>query len=56
MVSALKAPIDPRFDKVKARLLVALLIYLGPLVRGRERYRWRIKRLTEVEPINFDDL
>lgn len=54
--SALKAPIDPRFDKVKARLLVALLIYLGPLVRGRERYRWRIKRLTEVEPINFDDL
>jgi len=33
---ALKAPIDPRFTGLKARALVALLIYLGPLLRGWE--------------------
>src|SRR3954453_8808859 len=38
---ALKAPIDPRFHGVKARALVALLIYLGPLLRGWERIKWR---------------
>src|SRR5579883_2084180 len=40
---ALKAPIDPRFAGLKARALVALLIYLGPLLRGWERARWRIR-------------
>ncbi len=54
---ALKAPIDPRFTGLKARGLVALLIYLGPLLRGWERLKWRVKtmqthehlRLTPVE-------
>jgi GT2 family glycosyltransferase len=42
---ALKAPIDPRFTGPKARALVALLIYLGPLLRGWERIKWRIKTM-----------
>ena len=41
---ALKAPIDPRFTGLKARALVALLIYLGPLLRGWERIKWRSRR------------
>ncbi|HEY3908933.1 MAG TPA: glycosyltransferase [Stellaceae bacterium] len=40
---ALKAPLDARFTGPKARALVALLIYLGPLLRGWERIRWRIR-------------
>jgi O-antigen biosynthesis protein len=40
---ARKAPIDARFTGFKARALVALLIYLGPLLRGWERIRWRIR-------------
>jgi glycosyltransferase involved in cell wall biosynthesis len=40
---ALKAPIDKRFAGPKARVLVALLIYLGPLLRGWERIKWRIR-------------
>ena len=40
---ALKAPIDPRFGGVKARALVAFLIYLSPLLRGCERLKWRLK-------------
>jgi glycosyltransferase involved in cell wall biosynthesis len=39
---ALKAPIDKRFRGLKARALVALLIYLGPIVRGYERIKWRL--------------
>ncbi len=40
---ALRAPIDARFTGLKARALVALLIYLGPLLRGWERVRWRLR-------------
>jgi hypothetical protein len=45
---ALQAPIDKRFSGfnatgVKARALAALLIYLGPLLRGWERIKWRVK-------------
>jgi O-antigen biosynthesis protein len=45
---ALRAPIDKRFaglnaTGIKARALAALLIYLGPLLRGWERIKWRIK-------------
>ncbi|MEW6296775.1 MAG: glycosyltransferase [Thermodesulfobacteriota bacterium] len=51
--SAARARIDPRFNGIRARLLIALLVYLGPLVRSFERYRWRIRGLTDVEPIHF---
>ncbi|MEN6484211.1 MAG: glycosyltransferase [Syntrophobacteraceae bacterium] len=50
---AMKASIDPRHDGPHARLLVAALIYLGPLVRSWERYKWRIAGYTEVEPVKF---
>lgn len=54
IAGALQARIEERFQGTRARLLVALLIYLGPIVRSVERYRWRIRRLTEVKPIKFD--
>jgi O-antigen biosynthesis protein len=46
---AVKAPIDKRFSGIKARALVALLIYLGPLLRGWERIRWRVRE-TRAQP------
>jgi cellulose synthase/poly-beta-1,6-N-acetylglucosamine synthase-like glycosyltransferase len=51
---ALQAPIDQRFSAfdltgIRARALAALLIYLGPLLRGWERMRWRIKGMR-VQP------
>src|SRR3954454_8672512 len=48
---ALKAPIDPRFAGIKARALVALLIYLGPLLRGWERIKWRLKAMQTHDNI-----
>lgn len=56
VAGAIQARIDSRFVKRRARLLVALLIYLGPLVRSIERYKWRIKELNKAEPIKFDEL
>ena len=53
---ALRAPIDSRFQGLRGRMLVALLIYLGPLVRSWERYLWRSRKLSQVEPIKFDKL
>jgi O-antigen biosynthesis protein len=46
---AVNAPIDKRFTGIKARTLVALLIYLGPLLRGWERVKWRIRE-TRAQP------
>ena len=47
---ALKAPIDRRFRGLKARALVALLVYLGPILRGWERLKWRFKAVPPEEP------
>jgi glycosyltransferase involved in cell wall biosynthesis len=44
------AKIDPRFEGPKARGLIALLIYLGPLLRGWSRLRWRLKALPALIP------
>jgi O-antigen biosynthesis protein len=46
---ALKAPIDKRFTGLKARALVALLIYLGPILRGGERLKWRFREMRTHE-------
>jgi len=54
--SGARARIDERFESWRARLLVATLAYLGPLVRGIERYKWRVRGLTDVEPIHFDEV
>ncbi|MBV9862301.1 MAG: glycosyltransferase [Alphaproteobacteria bacterium] len=50
---ALKAPIDERFTGLKARALVALLIYLGPLLRGWERLKWRVKLMKTHDNVGF---
>lgn len=49
--SAARAKLDPRFRGLRARLLVMLLLYLGPLVRSFERYLWRMRRARDVERI-----
>jgi GT2 family glycosyltransferase len=46
---ALKAPIETRFDSPKARALIAVLIYLGPIVRGWTRLKWRVRESNAVE-------
>jgi hypothetical protein len=55
---ALRAPIDKRFGNfnltgVKARAIAALLIYLGPLLRGWERTKWRVKQMQGQAHIGF---
>jgi GT2 family glycosyltransferase len=52
--TALRARIDPRFGGVRARALVAVLTYLGPLVRALQRYLWRLRGLGEIERIRFE--
>ncbi|MDE2229737.1 MAG: glycosyltransferase [Alphaproteobacteria bacterium] len=51
---ALKAPIDKRFRGVRARVLIALLIYLGPLLRGWERLKWRFREVEAAEHAHFE--
>ncbi|HWD58637.1 MAG TPA: glycosyltransferase [Stellaceae bacterium] len=46
----LGARIDPRFDGPKAKALIALLIFLGPLLRGWTRIKWRLKALPALVP------
>lgn len=53
VVSALRAKIEPRYDNRRGRAVAALLIYLGPLLRSFERYRWRIKGLTDFDRVRF---
>jgi glycosyltransferase involved in cell wall biosynthesis len=50
---ALKAPIDARFRGLKARALVALLIYLGPILRGWERLKWRVREMKTHDQIRL---
>jgi O-antigen biosynthesis protein len=53
-VSASRARIAPKFRGLPATLLVASLIYLGPIMRTFERYRWRIRRLREIKPVDLN--
>jgi glycosyltransferase involved in cell wall biosynthesis len=46
--TALGARVDPRFDGPRTRVLVAVLTYLGPLVRGMQRYLWRVRGHADV--------
>jgi O-antigen biosynthesis protein len=48
---ALKAPIDKRFRGLKARALIALLIYIGPILRGWERLKWRLREMRTREHV-----
>ncbi len=51
---ALRAPIDKRFRGIKARALVALLIYAGPIVRGWERLKWRLREMKTHDKVGLD--
>jgi glycosyltransferase involved in cell wall biosynthesis len=53
LAGAWRAPLDRRFSGVKARALVAALIYLGPFWRGYERLKWRIKALQAPPPADL---
>jgi GT2 family glycosyltransferase len=48
------ARVDPRAEGLRGRLLIALLTYAGPLARALERYRWRVRGLTEAQPLASD--
>ncbi|HWK44408.1 MAG TPA: glycosyltransferase [Stellaceae bacterium] len=50
---AWKAPVDKRFRGLKARALIALLIYLGPILRGLERLKWRVREINAVDHIGL---
>jgi GT2 family glycosyltransferase len=52
--SAIRARIAPTFQGVSATLLIASLIYLGPPIRTLERYRWRLRRLREITPVDLN--
>jgi GT2 family glycosyltransferase len=54
LTSALHARIAAPFRGLRATLLIASLIYLGPLFRTFERYRWRIRRLREIKPVDLN--
>ena len=54
IAGSLRAPVDPRFTGFRARALIAFLIYAGPLARGWERIKWRVKGLTQVDPIQYE--
>ncbi len=49
--TAWSARVDPRFSGVRARALIAILTYLGPLVRGLQRYLWRLRGFTVIEQV-----
>jgi len=49
IITAMRARVDPRFTGLRARALIAVLTYLGPLVRGAQRYTWRLRGLSNVE-------
>jgi hypothetical protein len=53
---AMKAPIDPRFRGLKARALVALLIFLGPILRGLERLKWRVREMKTSDQLRLGPL
>jgi hypothetical protein len=51
LASALRARVPGAYRGWAATLLITFLIFVGPLFRTMERYRWRIRRLREVKPV-----
>jgi GT2 family glycosyltransferase len=54
LAAALRAPVDARADNLRGRSLIALLTYLGPLLRCFERYRWLARGVSAAEPVERD--
>src|SRR3989442_1618790 len=50
VAAALRARVDAPAAGVRGRPLIALLTYLGPLLRCLGRYRWRVRGLSPVGP------
>jgi glycosyltransferase involved in cell wall biosynthesis len=50
---ARRAKVDKRYDGTASRLLITVLIYLGPLVRSFQRYLNRIQGMTNVARIHY---
>jgi hypothetical protein len=53
LAAAWRTPLAPPHDRAAGRLILAALTVLGPLARGFERARWRVKGLTGVERVRF---
>ncbi len=53
---AWRANVEPRYDSIGGRLLITVLIYLGPLVRSLQRYIYRLQGHTDVARIQFDEV
>ena len=54
IATAMRARVDPRYGGLRSRALIAVLTYLGPLVRGLQRYLWRLRGHGDVEPVEFE--
>jgi GT2 family glycosyltransferase len=54
LASAERARIVAQCRGLPATLLIASLIYLGPPIRTFERYRWRLRRLREIKPVDLN--
>ncbi|MBI3784845.1 MAG: glycosyltransferase [Deltaproteobacteria bacterium] len=53
---ASRAKVDPRYDSGRGRILITLLIYLGPLVRSLQRYLYRLQGHSNAARIQFEEL
>jgi hypothetical protein len=53
--TAANARVDPRFGGLAARGLIAMLTYLGPLMRGMQRYLWRARGHADIEQIGVPE-
>jgi GT2 family glycosyltransferase len=54
LASALRARVSAPFEGWHSRLLITFLIYVGPMVRTLERYRWRLRRFREIKPVDLN--
>jgi GT2 family glycosyltransferase len=54
LTSALRARVAAPFQGWRSTLLITFLIYVGPLFRTLERYRWRLRRIREVKPVDLN--
>jgi len=51
--TAFRARVEKKYDSFGGRLLIAVLTYLGPLVRSMQRYLWRLRGMAEVERVRY---
>ena len=54
LTSALRARVAAPYKGWQSILLITFLIYVGPFARTFERYRWRMRRLREVKPVDLN--